>query len=152
MGRESHSQALPSWPGGHGEKGTSCLLEDGEKTAGLGSPRHWICPVFGNECRVSPHSHLRLPFLSAEGGRALWLNWLPLLFCTASPSSFSGKGHSWASLLASSAPPCNFFLSHTCPGSFLENCLPLTYSDAQTRADPREAVTFPGRCLQVLKK
>lgn len=121
VGRESHCQAL-----GHGEQGTSCLHKDGEKIAG--SLRHWICPIFGNESRVflTLTSSFAFPFCRRRKGTVTELaSTLPSSL--PSPSSFSGKGHSWASLPASSRPPCNFFLSHTCPGSFLENCPPLTY-------------------------
>lgn len=121
--------------------------------SGLGSLRHWVCPIAGNECRISPLSHLRLPFLSAEGERALWLHWLPLLiFFTALPPLLLWK-KSFMGLSPLSIRASLQFLALTHVARIFSGELPsISLHLMRKRAGPREEVTFPGRCLQVLKK
>lgn len=72
-------------------KGQAVCTRMGRKLQGLGLSGTASALSLGMN---SPHSHLSLPFLSAEGERALWLNWLPLLFFTLLPLLLLWKGSS----------------------------------------------------------
>lgn len=147
--------------GGCGKQGASCLHRDGEKIPVLGLLSHRIYHIFGNACRISPCSQLSLrmafafPLCRRRKGTVVALAFPTHLPHHPTPpppppekAIYGTQPLSWLHRGLTLISSCHTHAQQL----FWKIAFHLLMPDAQLCADPGEAATFPGRCLQVLKK
>lgn len=163
QGKPPQSPAVVAEPRGDVvSKAQAVCTGTGKKLRGLGLLSHRICHIFGNECRISPHLQICLrmafafPLCRRSKGTVVALASLTHFphHPPPPPPPPLGKavyGTQPPSPLHQGLPAISSCHTHA-QQLFWKIALHLLMSDEQMCADPREVATFPGRCLQVLKK